>query len=449
MKAVSDFNPNFSPGGSALQQIFLQCNGDCEVDDVISAYVQGIKVGQVNVQGSFKAGDKVSLPIKRLPLVDLPAAIRLSSLATTTGDIEAMVLKSPDAAMALVGPGEITVERLELSQGMLRGFAFNRVNGLHVPMVFARMNNLLVRPVTVERPRLLDDGGCSFSFWIQLYPADLGENGFAVDLHVVGDEVPIASFHYVRQDADELPARVVALESRLTQLQQAASLQIASITADFRKRLEAQQERIDAFIDYASCLMFDQLATEAVEVAGAKALNTDHVMSDRMAAFRALINSPTSSPSPAAATPAPARVMGLGPDSDAFNLGWHDLEADSQGEFRWMNQNGMVLNPAPERPVERLSIGVRHVFKVRKPMVRVFLDAEEVAVRVVAARGICTFDLIVERRPDEPALPPFQMLRIESFVAGSPSEGGDSSDSRILSIAVANVTLEYADGAKP
>ena len=43
-------------------------------------------------------------------------------------------------------------------------------------------------------------------------------------------------------------------------MQQSATLQFASISTDFQRRLTRQQERLDLFVEYASSLLFDNLA---------------------------------------------------------------------------------------------------------------------------------------------------------------------------------------------
>ncbi|PWC26333.1 hypothetical protein [Teichococcus aestuarii] len=436
--------PSFLPEGSTFQQILLRCSQDCKVDDEVAAYVMGIRVGQTRLQGDFKVGDRVSVPVRYLPMVELPATIRLSSRDSSVGDVEALVLKTPDAAAALVGPGEIMVERLGFNQGMLRGYAVNRVNGLSSPMLFARLNGLLMRPVAVERPRLLDDGGCSFGFAVQLYPTDMGENGFSIALHVVGEDVPIANFQYMRNDGDEQTKRILALESRLAQAQQMTSLQIAALTSDFRKRLDAQQERIDAFIDYASCLLFDQLAVEPVGEATSLPLEPDESMRARMAAFRQLVyDAPKAKVEMTAASPVHAPMVELPPHSEAYSFGWYDVEGDEAGEFRWMGQIGMVQNPAPARQPEQLTIRLRHVFKVAVPMLRLFLDTQEVEATITPANAPDVYLVEVQQAFDAPPLPHFQTLRIDSFVAGSPSEAEDSTDTRILSVAISSIFINY------
>ncbi|MFC3125945.1 hypothetical protein ACFOD4_12825 [Pseudoroseomonas globiformis] len=436
----------FQPEGSVFQQITLRCGADCTVDDTITAYVLGIEIGRRHIVGQFRAGETIGLPVRYLPLVDLPATIRLSSEKGCIADGTEIPVRSADDAVRLVGPGTVVVERLQFSQGLLRGFAVNRVNGLNTPVLFARINRLATRQVTMDRPRLLDDGGCSFGFVVQLYPTDLGENGFNVDLHIVGDEAPLASFQYARADGDDATRKLLELEGRLAQMQQMTTLQIAALNSDFRRRMDAQQERIDAFIDYASCLLFDQVASDAIAGAGGAALEPDPAMRQKIDSFREMIAAATRKGKPAQGAPRLARTLQVTPRAENFSFGWYDVETDPRGSFRWMGQSGMVLNPAPTRALRGLCIALRHLFKTERPMLRVFLDTAEVEARIEAAGPPHVFNVLIEQPKDGAPLGAFQTVRIESFIAGRPADEDNGTDQRLLSIAVGEVVFTYADG---
>lgn len=449
MTDSSETESPFVLEGSQFQQLTLRCIRDCQVDDVVSAYILGIQIGQLPLQGSFHAGETVVIPVTYLPRVDLPATIRLGSARGSVSEEGGLVLKTPDAAEQLVGTGEVKVEQFDFNQGMLRGFAVNRINGLHNPVMFVRINGVFTRQVAVDRPRLLDEGGCSFSFAVQLYLTDFGSSGFHADLYVVGQEAPVASFQYVRADSSALTRQMLELEGKLAQLQQMTSLQVATLGADFRRQVAAQQQRVDAFIDYASCLLFDQVASDAILSAGDPALEPDPEMRAKIANFRALIASATEEADAAVAggsgnsTP---RNLRLPPRSSQFSFGWYDAETDAQGDFRWMGQSGMVLNPAPNRALQGLTIELRHLFKTAKPMLRLFLDTREVEAIVLPGSRPNVARIEVTLPPDEPR-ESFQTLRIESFIAGRPADddkGGN--DQRLLSVAVSEVVFHYTSG---
>jgi hypothetical protein len=383
-------------------------------------------------------------------MVDLPTTIRLGSTRGSVREGDGLVLKTPDAAEQLVGPGEVKVEQFDFNQGMLRGFAINRINGLRSPVMFVRINGLFTRQVAVDRPRLLDEGGCSFSFAVQLYLTDFGSSGFHADLYVVGQEAPVASFQYVRAESGALTRQMLELEGKLAQVQQMASLQIANLGADFRQQVAAQQQRVDAFIDYASCLLFDQVASDAILGAGEPALEPDPEMSRKIADFRALIASATQEADaavPEAGGGNAPRGLRLSVRSNRLNFGWYDAETDAHGDFRWMGQSGMVLNPAPNRPLQGFTIQLRHLFKADKPMLRLFLDSREVEAVIVPGSAPNVACVTATLPPDELPREGFQTLRIDSFIAGRPAdEENGGADQRLLSIAVSEIVFNYASG---
>jgi len=451
MTDSSETEPLFRLEGSLFQQLTLRCIRDCQVDDVVSAYILGIQIGQLSLRGSFQAGEVVALPVNSLPLVDLPATIRLASINGSVREADGLVLKSADAAEQLVGPGEVKVEQFDFNQGMLRGFAVNRINGLHNPLMFVRINGVFTRQVAVDRPRLRDEGGCSFSFAVQLYLTDFGSSGFHADLYVVGQEAPVASFQYARADSNALTRQVLEMEGRLAQVQQMTSLQIATLGADFRRQVAAQQQRVDAFIDYASCLLFDQVASDAILAADDPALELDPEMSRKIANFRALIASATEEAglveSAGKGGNSIPRGLRLKSRSSHFSFGWYDSEADAKGDFRWMGQSGMVLNPAPNRTLQTITIELRHLFKAEKPMLRLFLDTQEVEAVALPGKSPNVARIVVTLPPDEMPREGFQTLRIESFIAGRPAdEENGGNDPRLLSIAVSEIVFSYTSG---
>jgi len=234
-------------------------------------------------------------------------------------------------------------------------------------------------------------------------------------------------------------------------VQQMTSLQIATLGADFRRQVAAQQQRVDAFIDYASCLLFDQVASDAILGAEDPALEPDPEMSQKIANFRALIASATQEADGSEAagsggnnTP---RGLRLTARSSRFSFGWYDAETDAQGDFRWMGQSGMVLNPAPNRMLQEVIIELRHLFKTEKPMLRLFLDTQEVEVVALPGKSPNVARVTVALSPDEMLRGGFQTLRIESFIAGRPAdEENGGNDQRLLSVAVSEIMFNYDSG---
>ena len=52
------------------------------------------------------------------------------------------------------------------------------------------------------------------------------------------------------------------------------------------------------------------------------------------------------------------REVVVSPTSALFSLGWHRAEGLDDAPFRWMTQIGVILNPCPDRGVERVDIMV-------------------------------------------------------------------------------------------
>jgi hypothetical protein len=53
---------------------------------------------------------------------------------------------------------------------------------------------------------------------------------------------------------------LIETEERSRQMQQSATLQFASVSTDFQRRLAQQQERLDSFVEYPSSLLLDNLS---------------------------------------------------------------------------------------------------------------------------------------------------------------------------------------------
>ena len=250
--------------GSAHQAVRMVCTNSVAISEDICAYVSGIRIGINRIEGDFEPGDIIEYPIAYLPWVDLPADVRFVSEHTGQEIAEAFRIATHDDAIALVGMGESVIQNVVIDQGMIRGVVVNRVNGLLRPQMFARINGVIPRVITVEQPRLLDDGGASFQFSAQLNPADLGENGLTAEIFLLGQDAPLTSVSYRRADIDDVTKRIVEFEARLAQVSQSTTLRFNAMNHELKQSLEVMQQRIDAFIEYAASFMFDRIATSEV-----------------------------------------------------------------------------------------------------------------------------------------------------------------------------------------
>src|SRR5262245_22105027 len=116
--------------GIAYQAIRMSCVQPAELDDVIVAYMNGIKVGENYIAGAFDAGEMIEYPIQYLPHVDLPVEIRFARMRDGAEIASPFTIKTREDAIALVGLGDLRIESLSIEYGVVRGMATNRVNGL-------------------------------------------------------------------------------------------------------------------------------------------------------------------------------------------------------------------------------------------------------------------------------------------------------------------------------
>src|SRR5262249_33784957 len=91
--------------GIAYQTVRMACVGHAELDDVVVAYMNGIKVGENYISGVFKAGEVIEYPIQYLPHVELPGEIRFARMQDGVEIASPLTLRSAEDAVALVGLG--------------------------------------------------------------------------------------------------------------------------------------------------------------------------------------------------------------------------------------------------------------------------------------------------------------------------------------------------------
>jgi hypothetical protein len=435
------------PIGFGFQRVRLSCVGSCTIDDDITAYVRGIPIGSARISGRLKAGEHVDIPIDYFPWVELPAEIRFADSSAKLPIPSGLKISSPEEALLLVGPGDIAISNVSIEQGILRGHGANLVNGLSRPTMYARINGLVVRPIVTDPPRLLDDGGCSFQFAMQLLPTDIVDSGITIDIYVLGVDAPVSSVTFSRMLVTEQEKRLIELEGKLQEAQQTAALQVASLKTDFDARLARIERRIETFIEYASSFMLDRVAAVAVPTTpGAKPVD-DPALRTKLDAFRSLV---ATAASPEGARPGPDagdNYSNLPLHSSMFAFGWYDIERTEEAEFRWMSPRAIVFNPEPNRPVAEVILLVCGVYRAAAPSLKASLDARTARVRV-EADGAGRFRVHL-RPPKGERSVPLQALRLESLTSGNPHRDEGSSDDREISMAVAGLAFIYADRSPP
>ena len=413
----------FLPLAAGRRGLSLRCLRRFEADGPLLLHCAGIEVGRSALPGPVEAGRTVEVPVVRLPRVALPAELRLSDGITGPDLAAGWLLDTPDAAFGLLGPPAPAVEALRLDHGVLRGVATEKANGLLEPVLYARVNDAGARAVAVEQPASLAEGGCVFRFAVPLQPADLVESGLAVSVHMVGLEAPIARFALAPALGADA-ARAAELEGRLRRLEEAMASGLQAIEHALRRQMEAQGERVDAFIEASASLLLDRVAAGG----------------DAPAALRALVGAAAPDGEEAVPMRFGNRVE-LPPDSGHLGFGWHPPERDAAGAFRWMADRALVVSPEPHRPLAGVALEVGHLYGAAEPALRASFDALPCGVSV-EREGERRFRVRVT--PPEGAAP-CRTLMLEALASGSPAQDGASADPRLLSMAVYRLVFDYAD----
>lgn len=422
--------PTLLPLGTTRGGLRLRCLRRLDGPTELLVHCRGIEVGRLALHAPAEEGAVIEVPVTRLPRVALPAELRVSTGVAGPDLAPPWALESPAAALALLGPPAPVVEELRLEAGVLRGVVVERANGLLDPVLYARINDAGARAVAVEAPAALPEGGCAFRFGLALQPGDLGESGLSVTLHLVGLEAPLARTAWTRAGAGETEARLAELEGRLRRLEGSAAAGLVAAQEEMRRRLDLQQERIDAFIEAAASLLLDRIARE-----------------EAPEALRGLVAAAAPDGAAAALAEAPPlrldRRVELPTEAGHFGFGWHAPERDAGGPFRWMTDRALVVNPEPGQPVAGVTLEIGHVYGTPRPALRAAFDdlACEVA---VAPAGPRRFILRITPPEGRPAAP-CQGLRLEAISSGIPARDGVSADTRLLSVAVARVVFEYGE----
>ncbi|GGC69663.1 hypothetical protein GCM10011504_54440 [Siccirubricoccus deserti] len=417
--------------GCGPRGLALRCLRRLEPPGPLRLLCAGIEVGSLALPPVLLPDTLLEVPLHRLPLVPLPAEIRIACDIDTADLALPWILESAAAAQSILGPPRIEVADLRLDHGVLRGTGVEAANGLLQPVLYARVNGALARAVAVEPPVARPEGGCAFRFGLPLLPQDLTEAGLTIGLYLVGQEAPLANFAWGRTGPGAVEAQIARLEARLARLEQDNAAAAAALETASRRRLDLQQERIDSFIDAAATLLLDRLA--GPEEAG-----------DRQAALRALIGTLApggDGPTTVAGTPEAGSRQEIDAHAAQFGPGWHAAEDSPEGSFRWMTEAGLVMNPAPERPVTAVLIDIAHLYATPEPRLEVQFDVVPGQVTPMPA-GPHGFVLRIVPEGGPLAC---EALRLASRTSGSPARDGASADARVLSVAVSRVVFLYAE----
>lgn len=394
----------------------------------MSALVNGISLGSIALTRHLSLGDSFDIPIKYFPKVDLPTCIRV-----TVADDEIcqpVPVESAEDVMRVLGCGDISVRGLTIEAGLLKGTIINRSNGVHHAPAYVKINGLVSRVVNLELPQLLDDGGSASRFAVALKASDMLVSGLSIELYLLGLEYPLAAISFSRDDPASTATHFTEVNEKIRQLQRNMALQFDIMQANIDRQVKILQERVDAFIEYTSSSILDNLA--------------DHSRNQASALFKEAMERIKLASSHEATTyefSTSLKSEQVAIDSPIFIFGWYDLESSADGPFRWMGPAGLIRIPRRSWMLDHVEIAVLQVYGSHEPFLEASLDGETlipsverdelnflVKLSVPAGRSLCG-----------------DSLYIESLTTGSPAMDHGSSDDRILSIAVAGITFYYTE----
>jgi hypothetical protein len=300
--------------------------------------------------------------------------------------------------------------------------------------------------ITVDQPRLLDDGGASFQFAAQLLPADLGENGLTAEIFLLGKDTPLTSISFRRADFDDLTKRIVEFEARLAQISQSTAFRFKTVKNDLNQRLDMMQQRIDTFIEYAASFMFDRIAaSEVATMRGGPPLSPE--LRSKVDTFRRIVRG--EQPDQRSASHATDPLTAAVPlKSAAFSFGWHEAEVEDGVALRRMSDNAIVFNPHPERPVAAVHIALSAGQGAAQPALRAAFDGEPAALVIERAKRRADGWRVRITPPKGPAAAKCDALSLANMLPVAPVRANGTDDARQRSVAVTELTFTYAaDGA--
>ena len=421
---------HFTPGAALPGGVRLECRVPCALDGVVTAYVNGVVLGEIKVERTFYSSEYFFVPVTYFPCIELPANVHFMLEAAEIAS--PLVIHSTEDVMAMIGPGEFTVEDLHLEGGLLRGVVINTTNGVFMPSAFVKLNGLIVRSAILEPPRLRNTSGTSSKLAVPIRSSDFLNDGLLVEVHLAGVDHPVASFAYRRETLSGEGERLIKVSERLRQLEKSSVMQVELLKAAVEQRLNIQQERLDAFIEYAMALILDNLA-------GPVGRGDPAALSNAIKQLRA-INMRVESKTAPVIKPASIAVP---LDSPGFAVGWYDVEANDAGAFRWMSQNGLVRNPDVSRPISDVRITISQVYGSPAPTLQAFLDDQELLASTRREGAV----FVVTLKPPPGVLASGESLMLKSFAVGCPATDEGTSDNRLLSISAAHVLFHYDERA--
>lgn len=358
-KSPSENSPSEPPAGASTAdrlpfergrivpgRIVLTAREEIRVSEPLLALVEGIEIGRCRLPGACAAGEEVAIPIRRFPFVALPCEIRFSG---EDGLDVAPPLPVTSAAVAvrLVGPGEVTCDGLRLENGVVTGTVTNALNGLAVPVLVAKVNEV-VRQVQVGPLRLRDEGGSTCRISLALDAGDLTETGASISIHALPSFEPIAHLQFARTDRDALAEAVTRLEAKVAQLAARARIDAAGHRRFLEEAVARQQTRLDDVIEYFAALVYDRGAQAPGDPRAAAEID------QTIRTFYETIRQPRGGQ----AAPIARNILRLAPADAAYGDDWSKVETNDDVPYRRMSDAATLFNPVADQRVTDLLVSV-------------------------------------------------------------------------------------------
>ncbi|WP_292229848.1 hypothetical protein [Brevundimonas sp.] len=304
----------------------------------LTPYLRGVPLGRpVNV------GDEdvlVELEVERLPHVTLPAEIRVAWEDGSEASSPLAIISEAEA-VALTGNGALEEVSATLQNGMVKGRALNRRNGVERPVILGRINGVLLRPVEVGPPSAHEGGGAIVTFTMPIEPSDFSAEGGVIEL--IHAPAMTTLWRTVLAPHQSEEAAAVETRRRLTETEQRLAGIAAQIETRLGQELRRQNQLIEDVVAYMLALIHDRANRSETPDDG-----------DREQARRLIESASTVSGSADDET-----LAVVGPLSPFMGWGWSVPELNRDRiELRRMQTAATVLNPHPERKVERIALTV-------------------------------------------------------------------------------------------
>lgn len=305
----------------------------------LTSFLRGVAMGDpVDVADNAIA---VELPVDRFPHVRLPADIRIG-WEDGADATPPLTVKTVAEAVALTGNGTLENVSVLFRNGMVQGTALNRRNGVERPLILGRVNGTLLRPVDVRFQSAHETGGAIIAFAMPVDPTDFSAEGGVLELlHAPSMTILWRTALGPAGTGEE--GAVIETRRRLSEAEQRLADTLGQVETRLSQSILRQNQVIEDIVAYMLALIHDRANRPENE--------NDP---DRKAA-RDLI-------ALASAETAPrddGRLAVVGPLSPFMGWGWSAAELSRDRiELRRMRTAASVLNPRPERKVDKIALTV-------------------------------------------------------------------------------------------